>query len=238
MENQTLNTQNKKGFTYKLSFIGEQFVTFSSFPHKKVMDVGAAFGVATLPILEKGAKVIAVDIEKTHLESIEEKAQSKGLSDNLQTICQKIQDIVIPDNSLDAIYISQVLPFLTGQEIEDTITKIKKWLKPQGKLFIVSFTPYIEHSISYAPVFEEKRKNKEKWPGYIKDLKKYSTGNPIANHLPPSIHHIDEKDLAMALFNHNFMIEHLSYFGDEANDLPYGIKYDGRERIGVVAKRL
>src|SRR5687767_8746618 len=65
-----VETKNKKGFTYTLTSFGKAFINAAAKASKPVMDIGAAYGVATLPALLTGAKVIAVDIEDKHLLSI------------------------------------------------------------------------------------------------------------------------------------------------------------------------
>lgn len=232
----TQPTQNQKGFTYSLTLIGEKFVDFASKCDGVVMDIGAAFGVATIPALQAGAKVIAVDICKEHLDTIPSKID-EDLKRNLLTIHAGFPDMNVPQMTLDGVYISQVFPFLTGQQIEAGIAKIYNWLKPGGKIFIVSFTPYLSHVASYIPVYEEKKKNGEPWPGYIENLTQYCSDSSIGNKLPSSIHHVDQQDVERALINAGFKIELSILLGDEMNELPEGIKFDNRERIGVIARK-
>jgi 2-polyprenyl-3-methyl-5-hydroxy-6-metoxy-1,4-benzoquinol methylase len=43
-----------------------------------VLDIGAGFGVATIPALKDGARVIANDIETSHLDAIRKEAGDLG----------------------------------------------------------------------------------------------------------------------------------------------------------------
>lgn len=112
-----ITTQNKKGFTYPLTPYGLDFVAYSAQAQYPVLDIGAAFGIASIAALEAGAKVIAVDIEWQHLHSLQQNTPEK-LQSRLLTKQGRFPDIDFPKNSLSAIYISQVFPFLTGDEIE------------------------------------------------------------------------------------------------------------------------
>jgi SAM-dependent methyltransferase len=55
-----------------------------------VLDVGAGLGVGTLPFLQAGANVIALDLEETHLAAIRAEARRHGYGDRLETICGEL----------------------------------------------------------------------------------------------------------------------------------------------------
>lgn len=231
-----ITTDNKHGFTYELPEIGRKFVDFSANSKYPVLDVGAAFGVATIPALLNGAKVIAIDIHENHLNEIRNYTDMH-LQANLQTINAKFPYLDFESESIGAIYIAQVFPFLTGEEIELAAKKMYDWLIPGGKVFVVSFTPFIRHCSSYIPVYEAKKIAGDKWAGYIENLETYSKNNPIADQLPSSINHVDYDDLYQT-FSPHFKIEHLEYFGDETGALPEWIRLDGKERIGMIAVKV
>ena len=229
-------TKNKHGFTYNLSPFGNAFVAFAEKASHPLVDIGCAFGVASIPALEMGADVIAIDLEETHLESLMKNVPAH-LSKKIKTIRARFPDVDFPASSISGVYMSQVLPFLSGQEIENGIEKIYNWLIPGGKLFIVSFTPYIDHVSSFIPVYEHRKNNKIEWAGYIDDLSKYSLDPNISKNLPNKINHIDADDLARVCLKFNLHIEKLEYFGDPDNTLPKGIKFDDRERVGLIARK-
>ncbi len=97
------------------------------------MDVGAAYGVAALPALLTGAKVIAVDIDPDHLRAIEKAPLRKPCARTFSHLPNVFLIFEMPAESLSAIYLSQVLPFLTGSEIELGARKIYDWLVPRGE---------------------------------------------------------------------------------------------------------
>lgn len=238
MENTKVkNTVNKKGFSYRLPEYGKSFVAFSANSKLPVMDIGAAFGVATIPALTSGARVFAVDLDFGHLNTILTNTPTQYIN-QLSVLNLRFPDFDMPPNSLGAIYLSQVLPFLNGDEIEKGISKISDWLVPGGKIFIVSFSPYLKHCESYIPVYEERRKKGIKWAGYIDDLSLYSYNNPIAANLPNQINHVDVNDIERVLHENGFEAEVVEYFGSENDDLPEGIKYDGRERVGAIGIKI
>jgi chorismate-pyruvate lyase len=229
-----ISTKNKKGFTYGLTSFGKAFINFSSKTTKPVMDIGAAYGVATIPALQAGAKVMAVDVEEKHLCAIADSIDV-SLRDQLVTLNKRFPDFDLPAGSLGAVYMSQVLPFLTGEEIERGARKIYDWLVPGGEVFVVSFTPYISHVASFIPLFEERKRAGNRWAGYIDNLSRFSDDPNIYQHLPNQIHHIGVEDLKWAFERAGFVTREVRYFGEEEGALPEGIKMDGRERVGMIA---
>jgi chorismate-pyruvate lyase/SAM-dependent methyltransferase len=229
-----LETKNRKGFTYTLSSFGKAFINAASKSSKPVMDIGAAYGVATLPALLTGAKVIAVDIEEKHLLAI---ADSVDIThrNQLMTLREKFPHFDLPPHSLSAVYMSQVLPFLTGTEVENGIQKIYDWLVPGGEAFVVTFTPYIDHVSSFIPLYEERKRRGIRWAGNIEDLSRFSSHPHIFENLPNQIHHIDLDDLKWIFEKVGFKIKEARYFGEEEGLLPEGIRMDGRERVGLIA---
>lgn len=236
IENNVASTKNKHGFTYNLSPFGKAFVNYAKETKYPLIDIGSAFGVATIPALEMGAEVIAVDLEENHLQKLLESVPDH-LKGKIRTLKARFPDIDFPSNSIGGVYMSQILPFLNGEEIEEGFRKIYDWLVPEGKLFVVSFTPYIDHVSSYIPVYEDKKRRNLEWAGYIEDLSKYSLDPNISSFLPNKINHIDEDDLRRVCEKLQFKIQRLEIFGDPENILPKGIKYDGRERVGLIASK-
>jgi chorismate-pyruvate lyase/SAM-dependent methyltransferase len=231
-----VSTLNKKGFTYSLTSIGKAFIEFASTAEKPVVDVGAAYGVATLPVLLRGGKAIAVDISDEHLIAIENSID-ESLRSNLSTIKGRFPDFDLPAESVSAVYLSQVLPFLNGDEIEEGIRKVFKWLVPGGKVFVVSFTPYISHVRSYLPEYLEKKQQGIRWAGFINDVSRYCSDPHMQNNLPNQLNHIDADDLRWVFENQGFTVDEARYFGEEEGELPPGIRMDGKERVGLIASK-
>ena len=105
-------TLNKMGYAFdNLTSYGDSFVDFCEIVDGPVLDVGAAYGVATLQALEKGAFVLANDIDRHHLKIIKEKAFRRGFY-RLKLIETPFPYLNFENNSLGAILMSQVLHFL------------------------------------------------------------------------------------------------------------------------------
>lgn len=233
---QNTSTKNRKGFTYIPTHISNSFIEEFSSENKTGLDIGAAYGVTTIPALRKGGTITAVDTEAMHIEELINETP-ESLRPHLHASVGTFPYIDFSENSFDAIHISQVFPFLTGEEIELGAAKLHSWLKPGGKLYVVSFTPFLSHCSPYLPIYQEKKENGEKWAGYIENLYDFCNNETMIKNLPPTINHVDKEDMERT-FSKQFSIESLYYFGDENYDLPQGIKYDDRERIGLIAVKI
>jgi SAM-dependent methyltransferase len=141
---QHYQTKNSRGFMHPLSKISKAFIDFSK-SHSPVIDMGCAYGNVTIAALNIGAKcVIACDMEMEHLKILEQEAGLNN-ADRLQ-LKQGIfpKEFDFAENSIGAIYASHILPFLSGDEVEQGFKKFYHWLKPEGKLFIVCYTVFIK----------------------------------------------------------------------------------------------
>jgi len=76
----------------------------------RVLDIGAGFGVATIPALKGGARVIANDIETSHLDAIRKEASDLGYEDHLESVVGRFPgDLAF--TGLDSIHCSNVPSF-------------------------------------------------------------------------------------------------------------------------------
>ena len=55
-----------------------KFVEYAATINHEVLDIGCAYGVATLAALEKGVRVLAVDIDPGHLEILKQRMPERA----------------------------------------------------------------------------------------------------------------------------------------------------------------
>ena len=98
----------------------------------KVLDLGAGEGSVTLPFLELGAKVVAVDISDSQLDALKTKCKHFGAM--LEIRCEDINDILInKSEKYDIIVVNSFLhhvPDYVGMIIEAVTV-----LNPHGQFF-------------------------------------------------------------------------------------------------------
>jgi SAM-dependent methyltransferase len=234
-KNDMLKTLNSMGYSSNIpNVITQKFIDFSKTSSLPVLDIGAAFGVATIPALESGAFVIANDLEIKHL-----KILSKNIPDQLKKRLTCIhggfpEDLNLEPESLEGVLISQVLHFLDGERIQEGLKKIHNWLTPGGKIFILASTPYTKVLSDFFPVFSEKKKQGELWPGIVNNIKGYCPEQKEIN-VPNFMNFFDIDILERILNETNFVIEEISYVADK--NINKNFLLDGRENVGAIGRK-
>ncbi len=234
MNNATLN---QMGYSSEsLDSYQEAFINYANNFGGPVLDIGAGFGTVTIPLIENGIQVIANDVEERHLQLIK-----AGINRNLHPNLNLMQgyfpdDLHIPESSLTGVILSKVLHFLSGDKIELGISAIHKWLKPEGKIVITATTPYSGVIKEFIPVFEARKRDQLSWPGEVINLKEYCNHKCLEEN-PTYMNFLDEDILLELLTRSGFVVEKFGYF-PTANTIHEDFKYDGRESIGVIGRKV
>ncbi len=228
-------TANGMGWsTTVLNEVSELFVADCRQHQGTVLDIGAGLGVATLAALEAGARVIANDADMGHLRAIQER--SGGFADKLQLQEGRFPyKFKLDADSLDAVHASHVFHFLTGRQLQIGADSIHWWLKPGGRLFAVAATPYFGPFAGFASTYEEGLKKGEAWPGWVENTRTI-TEHRLMSQVPKSIHLLDDRILSRTFIDAGFEIERCWMF--RRHDLPASVHYDGRESVGLVARKI
>lgn len=234
-ENGLEPTKNRMGGMHTLSEYSAMFVESSAIAKLPVVDIGCAYGVATIPALEKGAKVYAVDIEQSHLDILLDRTPAH-LTKNLTVINATFPDSIdFPANSITAVLMSRVLSFLTPEQIQTGLKKIYNWLAPGGTVFAVNHTPYIKLFEDFIPEYETRQKSGELWPGLIPDL----SGHPKYEFykMPAWINLMDIDIIQRIFADVGFSLEKLEYFNSSEIVPVRDVQFDGRELVGCIATK-
>jgi len=227
-----VRTLNNMGYmTSSLDPYSKAFVEFSAKAKLPVLDIGAAYGVASLEALKLGARVIANDIDQRHLDILYGQA-SKNNQKNIELQVGAFpSELDFKEDSLGAVLICRVLHFFDGPTIENAAHKVFKWLSRGGKVFIITETPYLKSFQSFIPVYEERKANGEPFPGFIEDVKAIAPER--GKSLPPQMHLLDPDVLTRIFTKTGFQIEKCATFA--RTDFPQDLQLDGRESVGLVA---
>jgi SAM-dependent methyltransferase len=199
-----------------------------------VLDIGAGLGVGTLPLLEAGARVIALDIEDSHLSAIRHEAESRSVSHRLISIAERFPGS-LHFHQLDAIHCSNVLHFLPGAEIEIGAAKMFEWLKPGGKVFLQVGTIFAGHIRRLLPFFEEQRRNGVKWAGETERARDFVAAE-VRDATPHFMNYLDAPVLLETYHSVGFHIERQWYY--TRTGLPEMFRSDGREHFGIIAVKM
>ena len=189
-------TLNNTGWmTEGLDAVSQSFVAYAGDAQGECLDLGCAYGVATLPALAAGARMLACDMEPRHLEILAQRAPAEHRA---RLRCQPgtMPDVDFPDGGFAAILCARALHFLKGGDIGLTILRMHRWLKPGGRIYLVADSPYTGPWYTRAAVYEERKAAGCPWPGFVDDYRSLlpASANP-ADH-PSFINPLDPDILA------------------------------------------
>lgn len=223
-------TMNGRGYMLEtLDEYTRYFIDTAAGSRGEALDIGCAYGIATIAALEKGARVCACDMEPKHLAIVRERTP-EALRGNLRTVIGLLPEVDFPDGSFSAILAARVLHFLNGEDFRQALTKMHRWLVPGGRLIITADSPYMPGWRAIVPAYEAAKAKGEAWPGFIADFPKYTSqaGGGVAylNTLDPDI-------LARECAQAGFTVERAAFFPMER----LGDQSIGREHAGCIAQR-
>jgi SAM-dependent methyltransferase len=234
-ESYLIPTKNNQGFmTTKLDPYSEQFVNFAASNNDWTLEIGTAYGVATVAAIKAGAKVIANDLDRQHLDILKSNIP-RDLMPQLKTIPGKFpDDLLLPPNTLSAILTCRVLHFMGPNEFSNSLMSIFELLSPGGKAFIVVDTPFMGWWQKCINEFYTRKKAGDMWPGVFNPAYKYCSEHSIHDLLPSLVHWFDLDVLQEKVIATGFNIASAGYI-DRKGVYPNDICLDGRESVGVIA---
>lgn len=192
-------TLNNTGWmTEALDRVSQAFVDYAGAVADRAdeaLDIGCAYGVATLPALALGARVLACDMEPRHLQILAGRVPP-AQRDRLRTQVAIMPGVDFPAESFGAILCARALHFLRGGDIGITVLKMQRWLKPGGRLFLVADSPYTGPWYKQAPEYERRKAEGDPWPGFVENYRALlPPGTDVSRH-PEFINPLDPDILA------------------------------------------
>ena len=235
-----ISTKNKMGYMLvEPDKIMQAFIKFTAKAEGPVVDIGAAYGVATIPVLKNSKQqVIAIDLCQEHLDYLKQKTP-KNLRARLITKSGRFPDeIQFERASIGAFLLANVLHYCTGKEIEIIFKHIYQSLQPGKKVFISTISPYMSAFKHLIAEYEKRQEQGIKWPGEntnIKPLEHVSVPAEAIAKNPKFVHLITPDVLANALKQQGFLIERAELCSRP--DYPSYSQLDGRETTIVIAQK-
>lgn len=104
---------------------------------KYILDVACGIGRLTIPLAQKGAKVIGIDISSRMLNRCKSNLVAQGLKGKAQLIQANSCNIPLPARFFDIVLCAGILEHLPPTEQEKLLKESARVLKPQGNLFAV-----------------------------------------------------------------------------------------------------
>ena len=227
-------TMNGRGFMLQsLDPYSQSFVTFAARCDAPVLDIGCAYGIATLAALAEGARVCACDMEASHLEILRDKVPAPDRA-RLTTQVGQLPDADFPMNSFGAILASRVIHFLDGDEVELAVRNMAAWLVPGGRLFLVVDTPYMPSWSASVPTYELRKRQGDKWPGFLPDFSLYASVTADPESYPDFMNPMDPDILARVCEEAGLEVVDKGYAGLQRGGPPT----PGKEHAGCTAVKV
>ena len=240
-------------FDYFVSFpiydkiVSEYKTSNNNTPH--VLDIGAGAGISSIPLLERGCRVTAVDIAGSALDRLRKRAEFAG--DLLSTVCMEgsefLDKMASSGQHFDVVICRALLHHIP--DYIEFINKASKRIAPNG-YFISVADPLRYDSISrfeycYArATYYSMRIFKGNYIRGLKTLMRRSRGT-LSKDLPEDNveYHVvrngvDQDAIKSALANLGFDCEIISYFGwNNPIMSPLGRLLGVRSSFATVAKK-
>jgi SAM-dependent methyltransferase len=231
-------TMNKNGWmTTTIHGPGALFIEHAANVSGWSLDIGAAYGIHTLAAIKRGARVVANDIEPRHLKLLQKQVPAE-LSLNLRTRAGAFTRIKLPKCAFDAVLASNVLCFMDGPTVERAADKITNLLRPGGKAFIRTPTPFARHLDYIRADYEQRKAAGEKWPGCFEDMDARRPANAL-QYFTGLMHFMVPEQLQALFEARGFQVETCEVMKAAPAAGVAGVKpkLDGREWSVLVARK-
>ena len=224
-------TLNDTGFmTDALDAYSARFAAEAGQLAAEVLDIGCAYGVATLAALKAGAKVCAADIEPGHLAVLENRVPP-AQRERLRTVVAQMPEADFPDQGFGAILAARVLHFLDGAQVETVVGKMSRWLVPGGRVYLVADSPYVGPWYQAWPQYEERKRQGDPWPGFMEDYSPYLPASVEVKQRKRQINPLDPDVLRRVCSEAGLIVEEAAWLeGARAGSLK-------KTHAGVIARR-
>ncbi|MFF9687117.1 amino acid adenylation domain-containing protein [Streptomyces sp. NPDC014623] len=230
-------TLNRTGvMVERLIPYSEEFAQYAGDSDGEALDLGCAYGVASIAALERGARVVALDMEQKHLDILGQRVNDEARQ-RLSLRQGMLPDVDFEAGRFTAVHAGRVMHFLAPDDFRLTLRKMYDWLVPGGKVFLSSDSPYFGYWASKAADYEARRNAGDPWPGYIDDVAAHFDAAHVAGG-PPLINTIDPEVFRRECEAAGFVVERAGFFGTVGVDREsYGAPAPDMEHAGVIARK-
>lgn len=197
------------------------------------LDIGAAYGVATLAALEQGARVIANDIDPRHLDILETRVPPEHRARLALLPGAFPDDISVDDGSIGAVLAARVLHMFDGPQIERSAAMMFQALAPGGKAFVISEASTFFRYPQLREKYDAQLKSGRPWPGFVTGVRALLPEE--AEHVPDQVHFLTPEDLSLVFLNAGFVVEWCEFY--QRNVGGEGPWYQRRRSVGLVARK-
>ncbi|MEO8444666.1 MAG: class I SAM-dependent methyltransferase [Gammaproteobacteria bacterium] len=224
-------TLNNTGWmTETLDDYSRAFTEYAGTVAAECLDIGCAYGVATLPALANGARVLACDLEPRHLDILAQRVPPEDRA-RFRSQPGELPAVDFPAAAFGAILCARTLHFLRARDIELTVRKMHDWLLPGGRVFLITDSPYVGPWWKSAPEYERRKREGCPWPGFVQDYASLLPPGTDTSRHPSFIHPLDPDILRRVVTAAGFEVLDAAFLRGG------GQRATGREHAGVIARK-
>jgi len=155
--------------TMKINSFAQELVNQAKNFKKPIVEIGPAFGVATIPLLEASAvPVIATDISAENLFVLKNRTPEEYRDRLYLNTGRFPEGVDFDSDSISAILICRVLHFLKGEVIDQGLEKAHKWLEEGGLLVVTTSSPFQSTVLPFMSEYQNNKRQHIRWPGHDK----------------------------------------------------------------------
>ncbi len=227
-------TLNRMGYmTSTLDPVSCSFIGFSSVAKGPVLDIGAAYGIASRQALRTGATVAVNDLDSRHLDLLKDSVSSDSERSRLSLHPGDFLSLEWRRDYYGAVLVARVLHFLDGPEFEAAARKLYELLAPGGRCYIVCETAWLRNFQSFIREFEQRIVQGDPWPGLIHDVMRVAPDRGAS--LPKLLNFVTPQVLRRVFEAAGFKTLLCTTLG--RTDFPADLQWDGRESAGYVGEK-
>ena len=104
-------------------------------PGDQVVDLGCGTGQLSLPLAERGARVLAIDVSSAMVRRLEANARERAIL-NVEGLDIPIENLSLPAGSVDLVVTSYALHHLRDADKSRVVMAAYHWLRPGGTLLV------------------------------------------------------------------------------------------------------
>ena len=107
-----------------------------------ILDIGCGTGIPTMELMAlSGGHVTAIDIDRSKLDILMERAKRAGVSERISVVRCSMQNLKFPDNSFDLIWTEGAIAVIG---FEKGVKEWRRFIKPGGFLVVHDMNEDIE----------------------------------------------------------------------------------------------
>lgn len=185
-------TLNSRGYVFSsINPVAQRFIAKEATPDKALMEIGSGFGPVAYAALRHGAgSYIANDMSLDHLkllvQGIVNQAGNEAdflLKRLLLLHAQAPKELPKIYNYFDAILLDKVFHFMNPEEIEQLFDWLNIALKPHGRVYILTISPYAAtFKDELLPIYHLRKETGDLYPGYVENIFDYFKSDKLPDY--------------------------------------------------------